>query len=134
LSTFCLFILYLYYSGMPGILEKILDCIDYKNLNKVQQVSKVWNETVKMGFSWRRQLQKMVYLKLINFSGKNIFWTITNFHYVFRYQLILFGRKSTINYQQTMELSLMNLLSVLIKINIAQYSQLPRWILFRQYL
>lgn len=58
---------------MPGILEKILDCIDYKNLNKVQQVSKVWNETVKMGFSWRRQLQKMVYLKLINFSGKNIF-------------------------------------------------------------
>jgi len=45
---------------MPVVLEKILDYLDYKSLGNVHQVSKLWNEMVKNGFSWRKQLQKKV--------------------------------------------------------------------------
>ena len=51
--------------GMPDVIEHILNYLDCNSLCKVQQVCHFWNETVKNGLSWRRQLQHQVSLSII---------------------------------------------------------------------
>ena len=56
------FIFVLIHLGVPGVLENILDHLDHKSLRNTHQVCRQWNETIKRGLSWRRQLQRKVSL------------------------------------------------------------------------
>ena len=44
------------------VLEKILGYLDHKSLCRVQQVSKLWQQAVNAGHSWKNQLQHKVCL------------------------------------------------------------------------
>lgn len=56
---------FLYYlSGIPTLIEKILEYLDFVSLKNIQCVCRLWNEAVNNGRAWGNQLQYHVRLPL----------------------------------------------------------------------